>query len=134
MSIEAQKQVQPKGFQQPISIYEVNGIGGFYNLFLPQEEEIFFRVPEQIPLQYTIVQGKHLNNTIFRYRLVKLSTRGAEILAESQDEDSLPLDLTNLKLNINYKDSTEVREDIYAKVWKNCRTQEVFAFISLPFL
>ena len=118
VSIEAQKQVQPKGFQQPITIYEVNGIGGFYNLFLPQEEEIFFPVPEQIPLQYTIVQGKHLNNTIFRGRLVKLSTKGAEILAESMEEDSLPLELTNVKFNLTPQDSTAVREDIYAKVRK----------------
>lgn len=118
VSIAAQKQVQPKGFPQPITIYEVNGIKGFYNLFLPQEEEIFFPVPEQIPLQYTIVQGKHLNNTIFKGRLVKLSTKGAEILAESMEEDSLPLELTNLKLNFSPKDSTAVREDIYAKVWK----------------
>ncbi len=134
VSIEAQKQVQPKGFPQPISIYEVNGIGGFYNLFLPQEDEIFFSVPEQIPLQYTIVQGKHLNNTIFRGRLVKLSTKGAEILADSLEEDSLPLELTNIKLNITHQDSTEVREDIYAKVWKKLPNTRSFCihFTAVP--
>ena len=86
VKIGGQKQVKPKGVQEPITIYEVIGIAGFYNLYLPpKEEEIFLPVAEDIPLQYTILDGKHVSDAIFKGRLVKLSIKGAEIRAEHQE-------------------------------------------------
>jgi len=37
VKIASQKQVQPKGISKPITIYEVYGVGGTYNLYLPKE-------------------------------------------------------------------------------------------------
>src|SRR4028119_805909 len=39
VKIDGQKEIKPKGVQQPITIYEIGGIGGGYNLFLSREEE-----------------------------------------------------------------------------------------------
>jgi len=44
VKIDAQKQVTPKGVKQPITIYEVGGIGGEYNLFLPKEKEAQIKI------------------------------------------------------------------------------------------
>ncbi|GAB4196540.1 MAG: hypothetical protein Fur006_44070 [Coleofasciculaceae cyanobacterium] len=118
VKIGGQKQVKPKGVQEPITIYEVIGIAGFYNLYLPpKEEEIFLPVAEDIPLQYTIIDGKHVSDAIFKGRLVRLSIKGAEIRAEHQEGNFVPPGLSNIKLNLLTPHApTEVSEDIYAKV------------------
>jgi adenylate cyclase len=117
--ISGQKQVQPKGLLQPITVYEVYGIGGFYNLYLPREEEIFLPIPEAIGLQYKILEGKHIDNTNFKGNLIKLSSQGAEVQVENPGVDTLPSEFSNLKINLFLSNSSpEKSEDIYAKVGK----------------
>ncbi|MDZ7959456.1 MAG: adenylate/guanylate cyclase domain-containing protein [Aulosira sp. DedQUE10] len=114
--IDGQKQVQPKGVHQPITIYEIGGIGGQYNLYLPKEEEVFLTLPEVINLQYMALDGKHLDGTIMQGKLSKLSLKGAEI-SIYQDEFSMVLaPLTNIKLNLLMPNTEVFSEDIYAKV------------------
>ena len=63
VKIDGQKQVTPKGVKQPITIYEVGGIGGEYNLFLPKEkEEELFPLAENIQLKYTIMDDKDVGD------------------------------------------------------------------------
>ncbi|MGH2415137.1 MAG: adenylate/guanylate cyclase domain-containing protein, partial [Microcystaceae cyanobacterium] len=50
VKIDGQKEVQPKGVKQLITIYEIGGIGGGYNLFLSKEDEIFLPLAEAIPI------------------------------------------------------------------------------------
>jgi adenylate cyclase len=117
VKISGQKQVKPKGVQQPITIYEVYGIAGFYNLYLPREEELFLPLDEEIPIQYALVDGKNISDTLFKGSLVELSDKGAKVRSENLGEDNLPSALTNLKLNLLTSNiPAEVSEDIYAKV------------------
>ena len=116
VKINGQKQVQAKGIKQPITVYEVSGIGGFYNLFLPQEEEIFLPIPKEIPLQYKVLEGKHLDDTSFKGSLVKLSNRGAEVHLGQVKEGFVPSASANIKINLLVLNPTEATEDIYAKV------------------
>lgn len=114
VKIDDKKLVQPKGVKNPIAIYEISGIAGKYNLFLPKETETFYPLSQPISLQYTVLEGKHVGENLFSGRLLKLSDRSALIDAE-EGVDSLPIVLTNIKLNLKSSDS-ELREDIYAKV------------------
>ncbi|MGK7873704.1 MAG: adenylate/guanylate cyclase domain-containing protein [Xenococcaceae cyanobacterium] len=115
--ISGRKQVKPKGVKQPITIYEVSGIGGFHNIFLPREEEIFLPLAEEIPLQYTMLEGKHLDGRAFKGSLVKLSAKGAEVRCYQFEEEAVPSPLTNIKLNLLAPDNqADASEDIYAKV------------------
>jgi adenylate cyclase len=115
--IIGQTQVQPKGARQPLIIYEVGGIAGKYNLFLPQTEEIFFPLSPEIYLYYTILEGKHVNQNVFQGTLVELSEKGGKIKAQEDSEDCVPLSLTNIKLNLIWDDqSHQWSEDVYAKV------------------
>ena len=117
--IDGEKEVKPKGVLQPINIYEVGGVQGDYNLFLSQEEERFFLIPEGINLQfnYTILEGKHIDNSVFIGSLIKLSDKGAEIRSHQQDSQAIPEPLSNIKLNLLTPDNlTKVSGDIYAKV------------------
>lgn len=95
---QAKQQVHPKGAQQPITVYDVSGVAGFYSLYLPQEVERFVPVARPVQLQFAIVEGKQIAQSIFKGRLVQLSEQGAEIqVAEAKD---LPAELANLKLNL----------------------------------
>ncbi|MFN6487450.1 MULTISPECIES: adenylate/guanylate cyclase domain-containing protein [unclassified Nostoc] len=133
VKIIGQKQVQPKGVSQPITIYEVYGVGGRYNLYLPKEEEIFFPVPQEIPLLYTILHDKQMGNAVFSGRLIKLSAKGAELQVDIPHE--VPPKLTNIKINLFISQkSTQVSEDIYAKVLEKLANTGSFYihFTSIP--
>lgn len=119
VKINREKEVKPKGVLQPLTIYEVGGVAGDYNLFLPQEEERFFLIPEGVNLQfkYTIVEGKHINNSGFIGSLIKLSDKGAEIYSHQEDSQAIPEPMSNIKLNLLNPDNlTKVSGDIYGKV------------------
>jgi adenylate cyclase len=117
VKVSGQKQVHPKGIKHPITIYDIYGVSGLYNLYLPKEEEQFFAIPQAIPLQYSFLDGKQVNHALFNGRLIKLSARGAEILAETPNRDELPTESMNIKLNLLIPSySADRSEDIYAQV------------------
>jgi PAS domain S-box-containing protein len=115
IKIQSEKTVKPKGVTQPINIYEVEGIAGPYNLYLQKEAEVFLPLPEIIPLLYTIVKGKQLDEQQFKGRLVKLSGKRALIYCDVA-QILVPEPLDNLKLNFFLPKQATITEDIYAKV------------------
>lgn len=136
VKINGQKEVKPKGVKQPITIYEVGGVGGKYNLFLPKKEEEFLTLPEPIPLQYTVLEGKDVGERVFVGSLVKLSEKCAEIHCKPGQKYLLPSQLSNIKLNLltKYYGMLKVSEDIYAKVLEKTSDQVGFSicFTSQP--
>ncbi|MEM8723308.1 MAG: adenylate/guanylate cyclase domain-containing protein, partial [Cyanobacteria bacterium P01_G01_bin.39] len=136
VKIAGQKQIKAKGIEQPISIYYVWGISGFYNLFLPREEEQFFPLQKKIPIQYSILEGKNISAKVFRGHFVKLSLKGAQIRINSAEIDSIPAPYNNLKLNIVFSkptNSRQVSEDIYAKVLDTTTLSDSF-YVTFTFL
>nr|WP_202803750.1 adenylate/guanylate cyclase domain-containing protein [Spirulina subsalsa] len=116
IKINGQKEVSPKGVKKPITIYDIGGIGGEYNLFLEQDEEELFVLPEPLPLQYAIVSGKDVGQADFKGHLSQLSKNRGEI-TYNMDAHTAPLPLTNIKLNFLASPRFPVlSEDVYAKV------------------
>ncbi|MCL1469878.1 CHASE2 domain-containing protein [Argonema antarcticum] len=135
VSVDSQREVKPKGIRHPITIYEVSGLGGEYNLFLPKQEQVFFLVPEEIPLQYSVLDGKHINDTLYKGSLIKLSAKQALVRAESVEAAEAVLGINNIKLNfLTPHNPGEVSEDIYAKVLEKPADSGNFyiGFTSLP--
>ena len=120
--------VEPKGVSAPISIYDVCGISGTYNLELPSINESLQILPYPIPVTYRILEEKHLGTEVFTGKLQQLSLYGAEILGE-QD---IPI-LTNLKIHLqvevpnpsNPNQQVTIEGEIYAKVLKNHQPNQV---------
>lgn len=113
--ISGKKQVQPKGVQQPITIYEVYGVAGFHNLYLPKEEEVLLPLSKPIPLRYAAVEGKQLSQTMITGSLIKLSNQGGAVRIEQAEQ--MPAEFTNLKLNFLLSTNpVRLSEDIYGKV------------------
>lgn len=127
LRIDSQKQVKPKGVKQAISIYEIGGIGGKYNLFLAKDEERFIRLREEIALLYLVVEGKQVNDRIFKGSIVGISAKGVEIRIEKDSPDSMPPPLSNLKLNLlQLADNPGISDDVYAKVLDRPASRRTF--------
>lgn len=117
VKVVGQKQVQPKGVKEPITIYEVGGIGGEYDLLLSQAEEELKPLASAIDIEYMVLDGKHIDDRILSGKIVKLSAKEAEVHCSDVAEKNQPSGLSNIKLNLLGPNApTEVREDIYAKV------------------
>ncbi len=113
IKIENHKLVQPKGVKKPITIYEVGGIAGQYNLFVSKEEEHFYPLSIPIVLQYSILEGKHIGESLLMGSLVELSEKSGLIVTKANN-DIIPGVLANLKINIQLE-SEQWSDDIYAK-------------------
>ncbi len=130
VKIAGHKQITVKGIEQPISIYDIWGIGGFYNLFLPKEQEQFFSLPTEIPIQYTILEGKTLGGIIFKGSLIELSAKGAKVRINSEEIKAKPRPNSNLKLNlISPTSPNPVSPDAYAKVLERAAGSDSFYLI-----
>lgn len=132
VKIDAEMKVQPRGSTEPISIYDVGGIEGKYNLHLQKEENILLPLKEKVQLQYTILEGKHINDEMYEASMVKLSTKGREIKgAEIKTQHNLEI-FKNIKLNllINCEEKS-LSGDIYAKVLKKSKDEENIYYIGL---
>ena len=95
-----------------MTICEIHGIGGKYNLFLPQDDEIIVSLNQELPVEYTILPGKQTVGTVFIGALISLSEKGTGL----QSPHSLEL-LSNLKLKLLIESKLPMEEEhIYAKV------------------
>jgi adenylate cyclase len=115
LKVRRRTQARMKGMQSPITVYEISGIGGAYNLFLPDLQTTLLTLPKAILINYTLVEDKHLVGHSIPGRLIKLSSRGAEVCSE---QAIAPLSDIKINLASHRIDLSEdiYLEDIYAKV------------------
>jgi adenylate cyclase len=112
LTINDTLEVMPKGVKQPVTLFDVQGIEGNYNVFLLRQA-----IPELIELQkglavgFLVLEGKHATREIFAGVMKKLSQKEALIQSETLAEQ-----LSNLKLSMVGDDGIEVTSDLYAKV------------------
>ena len=130
ITVEAQIAVEAKGIEQPITVYDVRGIGGGYNLFLPERAEVFLPLHQEIPLRYTVLEGKHVAGSVFTGVFVQLSEKGGEV--RSEHPVSL---LSDIKMRFIDPTGEEIAGDVYGKtVGKTTDRRASFAvrFTSIP--
>ncbi|MCC5636888.1 adenylate/guanylate cyclase domain-containing protein [Nostoc sp. CHAB 5844] len=130
LQIGGQMKIEPKGVREPITIYEVRGVGGQYNLFLFDDDQRMVDLNQPVPIEYTILQGKQAVGTVFPGELISFS----EKVAQLRSLNSLQL-LNNLKLKLLDSELTTQEEFIYAKVMKKSDVDEhivMIRFTSVP--
>jgi adenylate cyclase len=111
VKVNGKKKVKPKGFSQPVYIYEVQGIAGNYNLYLPTVENCLVTLAQTIPILCAVIQGKEVSEQQFTGNLVKLSENSAEI-----DSDFLIEPSTDLQIELRVPSPPTQRHHLYAKV------------------
>ena len=130
LRIDSQRDVLPKGVETPLRIYEVGGIAGRYNLVLEGIAPAMVSLARQIPLRYTVLEGKDVGKKGLEGSVVRLSKIWAEITLRSSVEL-----LTNLKMNLRDVDENLSVRDFYGKVIKRSEEKEqnhVVHFTSVP--
>lgn len=112
LRIDDQMEVMPKGVKKPITIYEVGGIGGDYNIFLPEKGEIeLLELQQPLCVKFTILEGKHASDKMHEGMIARMVEKIAEI-----QTDVMADKLTNLKISLFDNGGTEITSDLYAKV------------------
>jgi adenylate cyclase len=103
--------VEPKGVPAPITIYDVGGIGGVHQLFLPASREDLAPLAQAVPVRYTVLAGKFAGQEVGTGRLLKLAARTAEL------QSDVPLAaLSNLKMQLLTAAGEVVPGEVFAKV------------------
>jgi adenylate cyclase len=86
--------VKPKGVKMPVVITEVSGIGGKFNIFLPDKENIeLISLEKPLNIQFSIVVDKDASNRLYEGKILKLMAKIAEIQSTVEVEK-----FTNLKI------------------------------------
>ncbi len=112
VNIVQQKSVKIKGFPEPVTIYQVGGIEGQYNLFLPMTSEQFVTLSEEILIKFAVIEGKEITEGLMSGSIVKLSVNSAEVKSSYQVEP-----MSNLQINLLTRTiKGEKMGYIYAKV------------------
>jgi adenylate cyclase len=104
-------EVAAKGIDKPIAIYNALGIGSKYNLFLPDSADTLASLPEAIPLQFSLLDGKLMDDIVFTGSLVKLSAKDGEVRSEHAIETR-----SDIKIQLMSDKGEELPGDLYAKV------------------
>ncbi|MEL6900862.1 MAG: adenylate/guanylate cyclase domain-containing protein [Cyanobacteria bacterium J06606_4] len=132
VTIRGEQTVKPKGVATPITIYDVSGVDAPYHLSLTEEKEIFYTLPQPIPVQFSLLQGKHIDSAMTQGCLTQLSEKGALLTVASPDattkESSVLATLTNIKLNLLSEDGSTASEDAYAKILSEVATAKIPSF------
>jgi adenylate cyclase len=131
LKIAGDLQIKPKGIKDPVTIFDIRGIGGEYNLFLPEDDEAMVSLNQELPVEYSILQGKQAGGTVFTGALVCLSEKAAQLQCLHSLE---PLSNLKLKLLIEAESTTE-EEHIYAKVIKQIDVENqlfLIRFTAIP--
>jgi adenylate cyclase len=119
LRIDDKKEVMPKGAEVPLSIYEVGGIAGPYNLAIERDEPARVTLVSQIPVEYKVLGGKHVGKKGLKGLIVKLSKKSCEVALT----EPLAL-LANMKMNLGDVDEELAAKDFYGKVIEQSRKQE----------
>lgn len=111
LRIDGQRDVLPKGAEAPLRIYEVGGIAGPYNLALEGRRSALVTLAQEIPLRYTMLEGKDVGLKGLAGAVLRLAKNAAEIrLSDPADP------MTNLKMNLEDVDDALAGRDFYSKV------------------
>ena len=116
-----------KGFKDPVTVYELLGMRGDYNLELPQRSETLESLLREIPVQIAIFEGKHVSEEGIDGAIVELSMDEAVITCDR------PLDkLANLRLRCIGLNGVIIPGDLYAKVTASGENRATVRFTSVP--
>ncbi len=112
LKIDGEMEVVAKGVEQPIRIYKIGGIGGDYDLWLPEAGPHALRtLKKPIDLRLRVLEGKRAGRQRHSGRLVALLGETAEIRTDA------PLHLLNdIRVRLCDSEGQELTGELYAKV------------------
>lgn len=111
VKITHQMTAEPKGISAPITLYAVNGIGGTYALYLPDDTTALVPLPRALPVRCRVLEEKFVGSTVLLGSVVRLSPQAAELhLAQPAAV------LSNLTIQLMHANGAPVAGELLAKV------------------
>ena len=129
VKIRQQMKADPKGAKEPITIFDVVGMGEPYNLFLQEHQEDLTDLIEPLKVQYTVLDGKSVDRAASPGTLIRISLRHGII------RPAEPLELLcNLRLQLEKANGEKLGQDVYAKVIEQLGDEQdcLIRFTSVP--
>ncbi len=111
LSVGSEVVVQMKGFEKPVSAWDVRGVGGDFNLFLPVREEPLVPLRGPLPVRFATISGKRVDGPESEGLLVRLSMKEAEVETRERPEP-----FRNLRLRFVAGDGSVIPGELYGKV------------------
>lgn len=112
LRIDGRMEMIPKGLSQPVTIYEIGGIGGDFNIYLPKKKSL--QLPELSPpivIQCKILTENQVINKVHKGKLTRLGDMEAVIRTKRSFRKH-----TNLKISLLDETGKTVSGDLYARV------------------
>ncbi len=119
LDLGRQLEFNVKGFEQPVTVHELYGIGGNPELQLNRRPVVLILLTSVIPLRYCLLR-QHAGKDIFAAgQMVKASIQGAEI------DIPEPLELfSNIKIQLIARGGKTVLDEIYGKIISRSEEQD----------
>ncbi len=133
LTVGEQIEVLPKGMQTPITVTEVLGIAGAFNIHLPQQETLHWHpLTPPLSVSFYLLEGKYSGITAYSGELLCLTERRAVLRTEQPCHH-----LSNLKLSLLDAQQQLISNEVYAKVTEERSSQTqayetVITFTSVP--
>ena len=110
LDVGERRSFQTKGFQDPITVFDLHGVAGAHNLHLSRRREALVPLHPPLPVSFTVVEGKQVGGAAFHGGFVKASRNAAELECAEPVEP-----LSNLLIRLPGSDRDD-GGDLYAKV------------------
>ncbi|HQP87459.1 MAG TPA: adenylate/guanylate cyclase domain-containing protein [Thermoanaerobaculia bacterium] len=111
LSVGSEVVVQMKGFENPVSAWDVRGVAGGYDLFLPARDEPLHALRGPLAVRFATISGKRVDGPESEGLLVRLSMKEAEV--ETRER---PDPFRNLRLRFVGNDGRTIPGELYGKV------------------
>lgn len=111
LSVGSEVVVQMKGFERPVSAWDVRGVAGGFDLFLPARDEPLVALRGPLAVRFATISGKRVDGPEAEGLLVKLSMKEAEVETRERPEA-----FRNLRLRFVGNDGRTIPGELYGKV------------------
>ena len=126
--VNSRQEVKPKGVKEPITIHDIQGIGGEYNIHMQDRvKPPMFTTSPEIGIHFVVVAGKDSGDVVHEAKISCLSCTEANIIS--------PLQLSkhsNIKLQLLDHEGGEISGDVYAKVVEEQENGFLIHFTAIP--
>jgi len=112
LRIDKELQVMPKGLKEPITIYEIGGIGEKSNICLPCKQQLSFNKLERpCQIHFSCITCKDTNNDICNGEIIAVSNN-SQLIAST----FIPPPLCNIRITLLDSEGQVITSEVYAKV------------------
>ncbi|MCP4688807.1 MAG: response regulator [Desulfobacterales bacterium] len=112
LRVDDEMKIMPKGVKDAVTIYEIGGIGGDYNIFFPDKKALVLNeLRPPVSIKFKVLSGKQTLEKEFDGRLIKFGDLFVDIRADRNCRK-----FSNLKITLLDSENRQITTELYGKV------------------